>query len=232
MRIAVCDDNQQFLGQIVQQLNSIPAVREVHSFSDLPSFLKEAMPFDAVFMDINWNQSPTGIDMAETLLTKMPQTKIVYVTGYGEDYAQHIFLHPSNLSGFLTKPVDQKLLEANVQKIADQLHTQERSICVKAGSNTTIVPYDNIRYLESKGHNIVIHTTTDDLVIYERLQTFLKKLPPYFIQCHKSFVVNLRKIRRFQSTDILLKTGDVVPISRSRYAQTRTAYFTFMGMEL
>ena len=57
----------------------------------------------------------------------------------------------------------------------------------------------------------------------------MHQLPKGFFQCHKSFVVNMRQIRRFQSPDILLKGGQKIPVSRNRYAQVKNAYFQFMG---
>lgn len=91
------------------------------------------------------------------------------------------------------------------------------------------VPHREILYLESLGHTVNIHTAEEQITVYARLNNILQLLPDGFIQCHKSFVVNMRQIRRFQAPDILLKNGAKIPVSRNRYAETKSAYFKFMG---
>ena len=70
-----------------------------------------------------------------------------------------------------------------------------------------------------------VHTGSEIIVCYERLGSVFKKLPTDFYQCHKSFVVNMTKIRRFRTKDVLLKNGEAIPVSRARYAESKEAYF-------
>jgi DNA-binding LytR/AlgR family response regulator len=57
----------------------------------------------------------------------------------------------------------------------------------------------------------------------------MQSLPAWFVQCHKSYIVNLRQIQRFGTNDILLKNGNAVPVSRAKYKQTKEAHFNFVG---
>ena len=91
------------------------------------------------------------------------------------------------------------------------------------------LPTDEILYLESQGHTICIHTAVEIISIYRRLDDIVRLLPDNFYRCHKSYLVNLRQIRRIQQPDLLLKSGHKVPVSRSRYAETKEAYLRFVG---
>lgn len=235
MRIAVCDDNVLFLKEIEQQVRQVPVVTKASYFSDiglLLQSLQDGEGYDAVLLDIQWNEARNGIDIAEELYSTLPHAKIIYVTGYTQDYAQQVFLRRANLSGFLSKPVVQELLEANLQKVAETLQRQAGTLTVKSNGSTIVVPFQDVYYMESKGHTVVIHTAEEEITIYERLQRVAEQLPANFFQCHKSFVVNMRQIKRFQTTGILLKNGEPIPVSRSRYPDTRNAYFSFVGMEV
>lgn len=86
-----------------------------------------------------------------------------------------------------------------------------------------------IVYLESRGHTVTIHTQSETVTVYERLEKLRPLLPEGFIQCHKSFLVNMRHIRRFLPQDILLDTHAQIPVSRSKYALTKETYFRYMG---
>lgn len=233
MQIAVCDDNKLFLEDFEEQLRNIPFVDTIFAFSDYNTFLfsvDEGKRYDAVFMDIEWGQKRNGMDIAEELYKLSPGTKIIYVTGHSELFSQRIFLHKANLSGFLSKPVDSKLLYANLQKVAEAIPFEEQPALVLRQRGVPVsVPVREIFFIESRGHTVEVHTAVETVVSYERLETVMQMLPVGFYQCHKSYIVNMNQIRRFQSTDILLKNGETVPVSRARYTEAKEAYFTYMG---
>ena len=233
MWIAICDDNPLFLAEIRKQVEELHMTEPPACFSDLHAFwasVEEGVVYDAVLMDIDWRQSETGMDAAERLSRLSPRTRIIYVTGYNDRFSQQIFLHRANLCGYLVKPVDSRILRANLEKVEAELVLQEEAVLtVSSRGKPVSIPHRDIFYIESMGHTIRICTAEETAVVYERLDAVQKMLPPGFIRCHKSYIVNMRQIRRFQPPDILLKNGMSVPVSRKRYAETKEAYFKFMG---
>ena len=233
MRIAVCDDNEVFLDAFQKQLITLPMVETVFAFSDYNAFLfsiDEGRVYDAILLDIEWERERDGIDVAEELYKLCPLSKIIYITGHGDRYAQRIFLHRSNLSGFLTKPVDTALLQANLQKVSDAMRHQGQPALVlrQRGAPVSLFARE-ICYAESRGHTVEIHTESEVISVYERIDALLSRLPASFVQCHKSYLVNMDQVRRFGAGDILLKNGESVPVSRARYAATKQAYFDYVG---
>jgi DNA-binding LytR/AlgR family response regulator len=83
--------------------------------------------------------------------------------------------------------------------------------------------------MESKGRTIEVHTAEGIITTYERLNNIISSLPPSFYQCHKSYIVNMHQIQRFKSSEIQLKNGEIVTVSRSKYNETKKAYFEFIG---
>ena len=233
MEIAVCDDNKLFLNEIAEQLKTLQITDDIYMFSDLEAFLfsiNGGKRYDAVLMDIEWQEKGAGMDAAAEVYRLCPEAKIIYVTGYVERYSQQIFLQRSNLSGYLTKPVDLDLLRANLQKVADTLPFEEQPALVLRRRGAPVsVPLREIYFIESDNHTIKVHTAGETVTAYERLESIRRSLPAGFYQCHKSYIVNMGQIRRFQAGDILLKNGKCVPVSRSKYNETKEAYFSFMG---
>ena len=233
MQIAVCDDNKMFLHEIREQLLSLSMADNISLFEEPGAFLlsvKNGQRYDAVLMDIDFKQDSTGMDGAEELYKLSPKTKIIYVTGNVE-YSQYIFFQRANLGGFLTKPVDIQLLQANLKKVFDSaLYDDEPTLMLKQGSTAIHIPLREICFIESKGHTIETHTTTGEVIIsYERLANIMRSLTAGFYQCHKSYIVNMRQIRRFESNAIILKNNKLIPVSRSKYRETKEAYFSFIG---
>lgn len=233
MEIAVCDNDKMILREIERQLQTLSIADNVFIFSDLETFLLSVdggKRYDAVLMDIEWNEKAAGMDTATELYKLCPDTKIIYVTGHVEQFNQQVFLQRANLSGFLTKPVDTDLLRANLQKVADDLPLQEQPALVlhKQGATVT-VPLREVYFIESQRHIANVHTSGEIITAYERLEIIKRSLPNSFYQCHKSFIVNMSYISRIQSGDIYLKNGGRIPISRAKYTETREAYHAYIG---
>ena len=85
----------------------------------------------------------------------------------------------------------------------------------KSNSNTIIVNTNDIIYVESFSHYLIIHTTNSDFRIREKLSTAKEKLKKYgFIQIHKSYLVNKKYIRSINANDCEIYNNVVLPIGK------------------
>ena len=121
LKLAVCDDNRLFLEEMKRILEKDERVESVKVYEH-PQKLTEEITgeqknFDAVFMDIEYGEKDTGMDYVEELYKKNPEIQFIYVTGHRNCYEQYMFLKDSNLTGYLTKPIDRKLLSEYLDKI-------------------------------------------------------------------------------------------------------------------
>lgn len=232
MHIAICDNEAKTAEALKHQIICLNPLFSVCTFTSIYSFFDAISNecdhkrcFDVVCMDIDWNENDNGIDFAERLLKTCPATQIIYVTGYGEKYSQRIFLSDSNLCGYLVKPVDKMLLSKLLDKAGRKinLHTQN-GLFVNNKGVAELIPYDDISYLENVTRKTVAHTQKMDLEINRPLEQVRKELPDNFLNCHKSYSVNMNYIRRIDNTGITLLTGVIISISRSRYAESRNEY--------
>jgi two-component system LytT family response regulator len=113
------------------------------------------------------------------------------------------------------------------------MHLQETpALVLRRQGSPVSVPTREIYYIESQNHIVQIHTIGEPITAYEQLASLMSLLPENFYCCHKSFIVNMNHIRHFQSSDILMKNGKLVPVSRARRIETREAYFSYMGRKL
>lgn len=233
MQIAICDDDRLFLERFRGQVEALGLARRIECFCTLDSFLyalEDGARYDAVLLDIDWKQDRTGMDLAEELNERSPRTRVIYVTGYNDRFSQRIFLRKSNLSGYLVKPVDTELLRANLEKVEDTVRRRDDPVLTVSVSGKPVsIPHREIVYLESLGHTVNIHTRAEIITVYERLDKLSLLLPEGFLRCHKSFLVNMRRIRRFLDQDVLLDAGAAIPLSRSRSAEAKAEYFRYMG---
>lgn len=236
MRIAICDNELDALELLQLQLEQNGRAKQIKRFLSLKQLqdaIAEGETFDLLFMDIEWNQTQNGIDFASTVNETCPDTQIIFVTGHPDRYYQQIFLKPLNLCGYLEKPVDANILEKLMQKALAVIQTrEEQKLLIQHKGIIHAVFFHKIRYLESRGHLLTIHTTDGNLMCYDQLEKLKERLTLNFYQCHKSYLVNMDCIRRIEKNSILLKTGEELPVSKSKYAETRAAFFRYIGETL
>ncbi len=234
MRIAICDDDKNFIKELEEKLGRYSFVSGTEPYCEIEKLfldLEAGENYDLVLMDLNWGGQKTGLSYAERLYKAAPHLPVIYVTGFNDRFAQHVLLKETNLAGYLTKPIDDVLLEKYLRKVIDSrdagknltFHQQGRVISVNV---------KRIIYLESSNHSSVIYTDTASYTVYEKLSDLLERLPDTFVQCHKSYVVNLRWVQRLEPEQILLKNGRQIRVSRSFCARTRQQVFRFMGLQI
>lgn len=232
MRIAICDNEVVFLKDFLVLCQSFPCIHEVIPFQDgdlLLAEVKAGASFDAIFMDIDFGKKKTGIEYSKELYEISPQIRLVYTTGFSDRFVQHVFLSPSNMIGFLTKPVDKDIFSSILEKIQVSLDQDKQALfCIVGKSDSISVPISSILYLESNAHKSLIYTDTEHHSLYERLSVLKERLPSCFLACHKSYLVNMNKIKRIEKNVIILENLTEIPISKSQYATVKQTYFRYM----
>lgn len=233
MKVAVCDDERMSLVQLQEMLKKIKQVNRVDLFVNIENFMKTlgGENYDVVLMDIVWERSKrkNGIDFASEIQKISPETRIIYITKYVEEYVEDIFLKPSNLSGVLVKPVKLEMLRKNLEKIEQDLEKTEERLVLRYQGTVLAVPFSHILYLENQLHRVVVVTEQKRYLSSENLERVKLRLDSRFLPCHKSFVVNMDKILEFQAKGIELLTGCLIPVSKSNYKTAKEKYFNYVS---
>lgn len=105
-----------------------------------------------------------------------------------------------------------KKLEAE-KKLLDQKYIQ-----IRANRKNYQLALENILYLESLSDYVQIHTKDQTLMTKERISTFEKKVPTYFIRIHRSYIVNTQRMDHYNKEMIEIG-GNQLPISRKYKAK-------------
>lgn len=87
----------------------------------------------------------------------------------------------------------------------------------------------HISFIESDLRKIRIYVGTEVVEVYGKLSRIIHKLPKRFVQCHKSFVVNMGFVETLNREHLVLTTGECVPVSQKRRKTTREAFHEYVG---
>ena len=182
-----------------------------------------------VFMDIDWNQEQTGIDFAERLAELCPYTRLIYVTAHTMDYVEDIFLRHSNLVGFLQKPVKREVLLRSLEKLRAEQSIDSGKLLIYCQGSHIAIPFRDIRYLESRLHKTCVVLERQEYLCNEKMEALKEQLDGRFLNCHKSYMVNMEYIREFHGRELILEDGRVIPVSKARGKASKERFFSYVS---
>lgn len=174
---------------------------------------------DLTFLDIEM-PGTTGLELAQYLLGK---TRIIFTTGHRE-YGPEAF--DIKAVDYLLKPVSYE----RFLKAADS--QDNRSGCAPPGlsdtkqgftfipgdgkSNWVKIRHDEIIYLRSASNYIKFMFPDTSKLSYMSMDRALSLLPAdHFIRVHKSYAVNLDKVKNIETSSLHMITGETIPIGRN-----------------
>lgn len=236
MKIVYCDNENSHLVEFSHEFADVFCNDELFLYTSVKDIFRDIdnnMAPDIVFMDIDLGNTKNGIDYAEEFLRLSPTTKIIYVTAYTDRFIHELFLKNTNVPGFLEKPVKREYLMEMLEKAKRQIRdAHPKMVTVSFQNMISKVDEKDILYVESDRHLIKIVTEDKTLVSYEKLSDFKQKLSPSFVLSHKSFLVNMDKIKNLNSAEIILENDAAIPVSRSKFRECKDLYLEYLKRDL
>jgi len=237
VKVLVVDDEQPARSELCFQLEQIDEVEVIGQASDGVRALQlilELKP-DLVLLDI---QMPgrTGFQIAQELLNRKIQTRVVFVTAYDE-YAIGAF--EVNAIDYLLKPIEPSRLNQTIERVQLQLSSEkdasntaladeelqrlaryvaERQIrpaqvAIKAGEHFHLIPTKDIIYA-SLSHDVITIVTSgltgvSNCRTLDELYSNLDQT--IFWRVHRSHIININKVKEIMpwfSRNYILKMKD------------------------
>ena len=225
INIAVCDDEADEREEILQLIKRYHSGWTPAQFSSAKDLLHatEKVEFDLILLDIEM-ASPTGFEVAKQIVGKQQSHPlIIFITnsnaytikGYGIAFR------------YLVKPVIWDDFVLAMDAAVDELKANHFSFEYNNGMFS--VPLQSIYYIESFAHIAVIHTTNEEFRIRATLSDLKQNLSlSRFTAPHKSYLVNMAHINTVSTDEIVLTSGDRIPISRRRRQEFNSDFCRFL----
>ena len=234
INIAICDDEEVFLGSLQNMISDICSKNEIEYkitiFNSADGILNSCCKYHVIFMDIDM-PGIDGIEAVEEINSQKGKNEfplIVFVSNMEnlvfkalEQYP-YIFLRKM----FLKDELEKCILKINA-KIADE-HRIVYSI--KDGRNKIIINLNDVMYLE-KEKNYVKFVLKNG--VYRERSKIDEKYDDMhdkgFIRVHIGFLVNRRYISELQTNNVFLTNGQYIPLSRKYRDTARREFFEWLG---
>jgi len=217
--IGICDDEVNevsYLNSLVKRWADINEHNiKISSFNSAEAFLfeyEENKSFDILLLDIQMKKID-GVELAKAVRATNKEIQFIFITGYIEYIADGYDVEALN---YLLKPVNEERLFSVLDKAITKLVDGERVLLINHSGESVRVPLNIIRYLEVTSNYVTIYAD-DEYTIKRTLSDIEKELSDDFFRVGRSYIVNLKYIRKVTKTLIYLSDATIIPLSRGMY---------------
>ncbi len=202
---------QNILKNFIKKVPNIELLNCFQTANSAYNFLKET-EVDFIFLDINLPDI-LGIDFIKTI--KNPP-QIIITTAY-PDYALDSF-ELETIIDYLVKPFSFDRFLKSIRKV----EKTRTNITTKILDHTFLnidktlykLFFKDILYIESDRNYVVFVTIDKKHVLIDTLKNWNSKLPEYFLQSHKSYIVNLNHVEKISGNEVYIYKKRI-PIGRT-----------------
>lgn len=226
LNICLCDDDENILNNYSAKIAQL-AIENNYAYTIETFKSGESLIFQLEDNPTKYNI--LIIDIVMNRINGIETTKILRKYGYNGII---IFLTSSKefaLDSFEVEPLNYLLKDDKNNRFADIFLKAAKQI-YKYSNKNLLIPYknqikiinlDTIVYLEMINKKIIIHKLFNEVestnctlkYLYEKIEN------QDFIQCHKSYIVNIKFIKFFNNLECHLLDGNIIPIGR-KYCKT------------
>jgi DNA-binding LytR/AlgR family response regulator len=168
---------------------------------------------DIIFLDINMPKI-NGINFLKSSKTN---ANIIMTTAYAE-YA--VEAYGLDVLDYLVKPIafDRFLKACNKAKemkilketTGNQPNKTSDHFFIKCDSQIEKVFYADLLYAEAMLNYVMLYTSTKKMMVYVTMKSLEEQLPAsIFIKVHKSFIVNINKIKSIEGNILNIGNGKI-----------------------
>jgi len=233
MKVIIVEDEflaQQELSWLIKEHSQMEIVGTFDDGLDVLKYLQHNK-VDAIFLDINI-PSLDGVLLAQNISQFAHKPFIVFITAWKEHAVEAFELEAfdyilkpwqeSRIINMLGK-LENTWLQQSVEPQAGPVVRENDTINLIKDERIIVTSINDIYYAEAHEKMTFVYTRRESHVMPMNITEFCSKLPAaHFFRCHRSFCVNLNKIREIEpwfNNTYILRLRDLdfqVPVSRSR----------------
>lgn len=234
LQIAICDDEKYYRETIKTLLTEYLEKRKLEytlsiflSGEELLSLPENAVKYDIVFLDINMSHV-NGIETAAWMRSFHSETAIVFVTAFIQ-YAPEGY--KVDAVRFIMKDTLEAALPECMEAVLKKKRLEQVEFSCAEGAVRLLT--ERILYVESRKHKSVFcyqGAEPEAYQAYLKLDEVEQRLKEYgFLRIHKSYLVNMKHVRRIRNYEAELDNGERLPIPRLRFQAVKEEYTEYKG---
>lgn len=213
IKCVVVDDEPLAISLLENYIQKIPFFEMVFSTENPILALEYLQNNDAdlIFLDIQMPEL-TGINFMKINGQKQ---KYILTTAYSE-YALEGYEH--NIIDYLLKPISFERFQKSALKAKERFSFTDEvdsHFFVKSSGQQYRLSFNDILYIESIRDYVNIRTENEEYIVLDTLKSMENQLSDTFVRIHKSFIINLNKVKSIGAKKVDLISEHEIPVGDS-----------------
>lgn len=226
--VIIVDDQETYLNDIESRVLSLGiedlCIRKYQSEKQFIKDIQNIPEYSIFLIDIVLNKN-SGIEVAKFINAYIRGAIVIFISSYLDKVvdiydAQHYY--------FIYKPELEKRLPMAFEKAMKSLKNLKQTLSIDVKGKTVVLHSHDILYLERQRHTTTIIDSQQEIKCHYKLDEMLNKLPSYFIRCHRSYIINAKKVIEQKREEFILENNIIIPISRAYQKEVEKKFQEFL----
>jgi DNA-binding LytR/AlgR family response regulator len=233
MNVLVCDDVIKDANELADMLAEADPKIQTSIFTcpwQAFNHVKSGAFVEVCFLDIIM-PAMNGIKLAEKLRDNNFAGEIVFLSTSNGFASQS---YKVKAFDYMLKPPTCEKVSSVMNALQKLQENEDRDgLFVKTQGIARNVPLRDISYVEANKHNVYLKLQDDSAIkVHSSFSEIMEQLllDNRFLQCHRSFIVNLNEIKTIINNEIVMRVGKIIPISKG-YLQVKDSIIKWMLRE-
>lgn len=229
MRILICDDEFQYINDLqlhIQEYMKNHFIQyDIDTYSSPKEILETNKIYDLVFLDIQMPEI-NGLEIAHELKRRNSKVVIFFVTAYNKYQDDAMDLQ---IFRFFQKPFDVNRLYSSLDKAMEYIDGSYIDVFIQNKTEHTRILVDDIIYIKRDNRKNYLFTKDNTYIVRESTMEWNNRLPTtFFYLVHKSFLVNLHYVTKYNYTELYLNQTIRIPIASRKQADFHKFWFDYL----
>jgi DNA-binding LytR/AlgR family response regulator len=219
------DNTREFLKKLLLEMPEITQIFDTPSGEEAITWTAANQP-NIVLLDIELKVgSPSGLDVAKAIYKINKEVYIIFITGYSKYAVDSFEVHPYS---YIIKPINiakfKQLIGEIINKVGSNSPIKKNILTFKVKNEVIHIDTNDIVFIEAQGHKTFVYTQKDNCELRISLDEFEKLLSSSFLRSHRSFIVNITKIKK--TREVLDRSYEIEFWDYSRRALMSRYYYS------
>lgn len=182
----------------------------------------DTCPFDLLILDIQLSEGLSGMELAKKVRTVDSNVTIIFLT----NDPQYVFAgYEVAAARYFMKPMNADQLYPLLDEMTKVKPDKKQYWILSVDGEKVKLDIDEIQVVEVIKHHIHIYTADQTLETKFSLAEAEQAVGAgKFVSPHRSYLVQLSKIRRITRSSVIMENGQEIPLSHSKYKEINEAF--------
>lgn len=226
MKIGICDDEARIRKLLDHKIRKYFFNNDIdyhiQMYKDGEDLLSSDFnEIDILFLDVDM-PGIKGLETAKEIRKINKEMKIIFLTAYSEFVFESFKVDAFR---YLVKPLKDSELNETLHAIEQGMEEPEEYFIFQFQNKTYSIKYSDIIYIEGMENKIWIHCKEETYRWRGKMKKLSETLKDKgFFYIHQSYIVNMKKIQKYDWQTVQMEDEIEIPISRHRLNDFKEEY--------